>query len=248
MSPRRPPRPREDTRATGDFGDAAPPIVRHVSPSERDVLVELAAQVTTTPEEAARVRSELEGFLAELLSWNRDSNLVAAGDLGRLASRHVLESLTVLPVLDRLAPTRLVDVGSGAGFPAIPIAIARPAWQVHAIESRRRKGLFLQRVAERMENANLVVSIDRAERVALPSDALADVATARAVAVIGELLPVLTPLVRVGGHAVLFKGSSHELERVAWERVDDGAWRHVETVPVADRHLWFEVFERIAKV
>ena len=243
MSPRRPPRPPQ--RDPGEFGAAPPPTVRHVSPAERDVIVELAASVATAPEDAARVRSELEGFLAELLSWNRDSNLVAAGDLGRLASRHVLESLAVLPTLDRLAPTRLIDVGSGAGFPAIPLAIARPAWQVHAVESRRRKGLFLQRVAERMERGNLVVSIDRAERVTLPADAFADVATARAVAVIGELLPVLAPLVRAGGHAVLFKGSSHEKELIAWGRLDDRAWRHVETIAVPDRHLWFLVFERL---
>ena len=223
------------------FAASAP---RHVSPAERAVLATLAAEVAGT-EDVSRVRGELEGFLAELLAWNRDSNLVAAGDLGRLASRHVLESLAVLPLLDRLAPARLVDVGSGAGFPAIPIAIARPAWEVHAVESRRRKGLFLARVAERLEKGNLVVHIDRAERVELPSPRFADVVTARAVAVIAELLPVLAPLVRAGGHAVLFKGSGHAEERAAWGKAKDNAWRHAETVDFAERHLHFEVFERL---
>lgn len=228
------------------FEEAVAPVSRHVSPAERSVIDALAPTVAATPEEIRRVRTELEGFLAELLGWNRDSNLVAAGDLGRLASRHVLESLAVLPLLDRLAPARLIDVGSGAGFPAVPIAIARPAWQVHTIESRRRKGLFLGRIAERLEHGNLVVHIDRAERVELPSPQFADVATARAVAVIDALLPVLAPLVRTGGHAVLFKGSGHADELATWARTNDPAWRHVETVAVADRHLYFEVFERLA--
>lgn len=211
------------------------------------MLERLADTVSAPPAgdgDAARVRSELEGYLAELLAWNRDSNLVAAGDLGRLASRHVFESLAVLPLLDRLAPAKLVDVGSGAGFPAVPLAIARPSWQVHAVESRRRKGLFLARIAERLAHDNLVVHIDRAERVELPTPRFADVATARAVANVVELLPVLAPHVRAGGHAVLFKGSGHEEEVAAWSRTNDPRWRHVETVAEADRHLWFEVFAR----
>jgi 16S rRNA (guanine527-N7)-methyltransferase len=218
--------------------------VRHVSPAERAVLADLATRVAISSEDVARVRAELEGFLAELLGWNQDSNLVAAGDLGRLASRHVFESLAVLPLLDRLAPTRVVDVGSGAGFPAVPIAIARPACQVHAIESRRRKGLFLARLAERLTHDNLIVHIDRAERVELPSPRFADVVTARAVAGIDALLPVLAPLVREGGHAVLFKGSGHADEVAAWAKTNDPSWRHVETVAEPDRHLFFEVFAR----
>jgi 16S rRNA (guanine527-N7)-methyltransferase len=223
---------------------AAAPVTRHLSTAERLVLDSLAPAIAIEPAEAKRVRLELEGFLEELLAWNRDSNLVAAGDLGRLASRHVLESLSALQVLDPLRPARVVDVGSGAGFPAVPLAIARPAWEVHAIESRRRKALFLQRIAERLEHGNLVAHMERAERIALPSDRLADVVTARAVARIGELLPVIAPLVRAGGHAVLFKGSGHAEERASWEASEDRSWRHVETVPIADRHLYFEVFER----
>lgn len=243
MSPR-PPSRRKDYDASEAVAASTP---RHLSPAEMEVLNVIAPTAASAPAEASRVRSELDGFLRELLAWNRDSNLVAAGDLGRLASRHVLESLAVLPTLDGLAPTRVVDVGSGAGFPAIPLAIARPAWQVHAIESRRRKGLFLQRIAERLQNANLVVHVDRAERVTLPPTERADVVTARAVAVIKELLPMIAPLVRAGGHAVLFKGSSHVMEREAWSKGNDPAWRHVETVTMPDRHLYFEIFERLAE-
>jgi len=260
MSPRRPPRPETVAKHTARRHEAeGPPVVRALSAAEHAVLDTVAPPAVApgaadAREEATRIRAELEGFLRELLSWNKDSNLVAAGDLGRLVSRHVLESLVVLPVLDRLAAAaaaggkevRLVDVGSGAGFPAIPIAIARPTWHVDVIESRRRKGLFLQRVAERMTHANLTAHTDRAERVTFEPEKRAHLATARAVSVLAELLPVLAPLVRPGGHAVLFKGSSHSEELAAWTATKSKLWRHVETVAVPDRHLWFEVFERTA--
>ena len=256
MSPRRPPRPETvEKHRTRRHETEGPPVVRALSAAEHAVLDAIsppavAPGATDAHAEATRIRAELEGFLRELLSWNKDSNLVAAGDLGRLVSRHVLESLVVLPVLDRLAPAsgdvRLVDVGSGAGFPAIPIAIARPAWHVDVIESRRRKGLFLQRVAERMTHANLAAHVDRAERVRFEPEARAHLATARAVSVLAELLPVLAPLVRPGGHAVLFKGSSHGEELAAWAATKDRRWTHVEAIAVPDRHLWFEVFERTA--
>jgi len=256
MSPRRPPRPDTVARqTTRRYQAEGPPVVRSLSAAEHSVLDSIAPGAvapgaTDARAETTRVRAELEGFLRELLSWNQDSNLVAAGDLGRLVSRHALESLVVLPVLDRLAPSgepvRLVDVGSGAGFPAVPIAIARPDWNVHAVESRRRKGLFLQRVAERMTHANFTAHIDRAERVTFAPEERAHLATARAVAVLSELLPVLAPLVRPGGKAVLFKGSSHGEELATWKATKDERWTHVETVAVPDRHLWFEVFERTA--
>lgn len=258
MSPRRPPRPETVERQKANYraarGEDAAPVVRSLSAAEHAVLdtiapTAVAPGVADARAESTRIRAELEGFLRELLGWNKDSNLVAAGDLGRLVSRHVLESLVVLPLLDRLAPTtgeevRLVDAGSGAGFPAVPVAIARPQWHVDAIESRRRKGLFLQRVAERMMHANFTAHIDRAERVVFAPEARAHLATARAVAVLAELLPALAPLVRPGGHAVLFKGSSHGEELAAWSKAKDPHWTHVETVAVPDRHLWFEVFVR----
>ena len=263
MSPRRAPRPETVAKHAARRADAeGPPIVRSLSAAEHAVLDAIAPTAVAPgggPDgdaraEATRIRAELEGFLRELLGWNKDSNLVAAGDLGRLVSRHVLESLVVLPVLDRLVAAsdgatgkvRLVDAGSGAGFRAIPVAIARPEWQIHAIESRRRKGLFLQRVAERMTHANFTAHIDRAERVTFAPEERAHLATARAVAVLTELLPALALLVRPGGHAVLFKGSSHGEELAAWTATKDKHWTHVETVAVPDRHLWFEVFVRTA--
>src|SRR5689334_18130433 len=215
---------------------------RQLSPAERAVLRALAHEYALTPADEALVLARLEAYLEDLLGWTRDSNLVAQNDLGRLASRHVTESLAVLPLLDRLAPKTVIDLGSGAGFPAIPVQIARPELSVTVVESRRRKGLFLQRVIDRLELTNARAILGRAESLdGVPPQ---DVGTARAVARIGELLPWLAPVIRPGGHAVLFKGSSHPEELAEWTTSSDPAWRHVEIVAVPDRHLWFLVFER----
>jgi len=218
---------------------------RQLSSGERAVLRALAKEYASSAEAAAIMVARLEAYLEDLLSWTRDSNLVAQNDLGRLASRHVTESLAVLPLLDRLAPARLIDLGSGAGFPAIPIQIARPDITVTVVESRRRKGLFLQRTIDRLELENARAIMGRAEQLAKENLEPQDLGTARAVAVIAELLPWLAPVIRPGGHAVLFKGSAHVEELAEWSKGKDAFWRHVETVPVADRHLWFLVFERL---
>lgn len=219
--------------------------IRQLSPGERAVVRALSQQYAAAPAAAPAMAAHLESYLEDLLHWTQDSNLVAQNDLGRLASRHVAESLAVLPLLDRLAPGRLIDVGSGAGFPAIPVQIARPELTVTLVESRRRKGLFLRRAVEGLELANANVVVGRAEQLEAQGAPLYDVGTARAVAVIGEVLPWLEPVLRPGGHAVLFKGSSHPQEIEEWSAVPHPRWRQVEIVPVADRHLYFVVFERL---
>lgn len=218
-------------------------ITRQLSAAERSVLRGLAEE-HAQGRDSALMLARLEAYLEDILSWTRDSNLVAQNDLGRLASRHANESLAVLPLLDALAPARLIDVGSGAGFPGIPLQIARPEWAVTVVESRRRKGLFLKRVIERLELTNARAILGRAEQLASENVPPQDVGTARAVAVISELLPWLAPVIRTGGHAVLFKGSAHTDELAEWTASKDPAWRHVETRAVPDRHLWFLVFER----
>jgi 16S rRNA (guanine527-N7)-methyltransferase len=216
---------------------------RTLSRGERGVLHQLSQQHAAQTD-AASIEALLGSYLEELLRWTRDSNLVAQADLGRLASRHVAESLAGLPIVDARAPKRLIDIGAGGGFPGLPIAILRPEIEVTLVESRRRKGLFLQRVVQVLRLPNVKVRVERAERVELEPEALADLATARAVAPLVELLPLLEPLVRPGGGALLYKGSSHESEVAAWTKAASSAWRHRATHPLADRHLFLLEFDR----
>ena len=214
---------------------------RQLSRGERAVLRDLA-QLYAPQEDAELIEAMLATYLEEILSWTRDSNLVAQADLGRLASRHVSESLEGLRMLDARAPERLIDVGSGGGFPGMPLAILRPSINVTLVESRRRKGLFLQRVVGALALPNVRVLVERAERVELEPEDRADVATARAVAGLDALLPLLEPLVKPGGLALLYKGSSHVEELEKWRAKGGGAWTHRSTHAVPDRHLFLLEF------
>jgi 16S rRNA (guanine527-N7)-methyltransferase len=109
---------------------------------------------------SASARMQLLRYLALLQKWNRVYNLTAIRQPGRLVSHHLLDSLAALPYLP--GPT-LVDVGSGAGLPGIPVAIARPEWQVVLVESNHKKGAFLRQVLVELKLPQTQVTITRAE-------------------------------------------------------------------------------------
>jgi 16S rRNA (guanine527-N7)-methyltransferase len=105
-------------------------------------LAALAARGVTLPPGAEH---KLAAYLALLAKWNRTYNLTAIREPERMITHHVLDALAVLPHLSGERPgLRLLDVGSGGGVPGLPIAIARPEWQVALLDSNHKKGAFLQ--------------------------------------------------------------------------------------------------------
>ncbi len=104
-------------------------------------------------------------------------NLVSKGDLPQIIERHLLDSLHALTVYDFPMGANVADLGSGAGFPGIPIAIARPDLKMTLIESRRRKCLFLNNAIEKIGLQNTVVIHDRWENI----DSTFDIIMVRAV-------------------------------------------------------------------
>ena len=122
------------------------------------------------------IGAKLEAFEALLKRWNKRYSLVSRGDVPRLRERHVLDSLALAPWL----AGRLADVGSGGGFPGLPLAIARPQCPVVLIERSERKGRFLRQVLIELKlpNVELVVGDVADYRPAT----LFDTVTVRAVA------------------------------------------------------------------
>src|SRR6185369_3126775 len=113
-----------------------------------------------------RVLARLRAFALELLQWNRGvSNLISHADETRLVERHIAESLAGASVLRELAPKHIVDLGSGGGFPALPLAIAGIGARWTLVESRRNKTLFLRRALERLKLQGIVVTTGRLEVV-----------------------------------------------------------------------------------
>ena len=111
----------------------------------------------------ARAREQLLAYVALLAKWNRTYSLTAIRDPLAMVRQHLLDSLSVLPHLPMPDAGRLADVGSGAGLPGIPLAIARPTWHVALAESSEKKSAFLRQAAIELALANVEVHAGRVE-------------------------------------------------------------------------------------
>ncbi len=153
-------------------------------------------------------------FLALLLAANREFNLTAIDDADTAWERHILDSLSLLPELSDLAAgDAVVDVGSGGGLPALPLAIMLPSLSFTLLESTGKKAQFLQSSAETLGLTNVVVVSERAESYGQGKGrAKFAAATARAVSRLPVLLELTLPLVRIGGRVLAIKGDQAQQE------------------------------------
>ena len=105
-------------------------------------------------------RSKLLQHLALLEKWNQAYNLTAIRDSGKMVSGHLLDCLAVIPYL---TASRMLDAGSGAGFPGIPVAVARPDIQVALLDSSQKKAAFLRQALADLQLKNATVVCERVE-------------------------------------------------------------------------------------
>ncbi|MBI5302362.1 MAG: 16S rRNA (guanine(527)-N(7))-methyltransferase RsmG [Chloroflexi bacterium] len=148
-----------------------------------------------------------EIYLRELTEWNTRVNLTAIIERDQVVLKHFLDSLSVVPALPTDART-LLDVGSGAGFPGVPLKIVRPELRVTLLESVGKKVAFLQHLIARLDLRDTAAIHARAEdlaREAAHRDKY-DVVVARAVADLAVLAEYALPFVRVGGVFIAQKG------------------------------------------
>jgi len=154
-------------------------------------------------------------FEDELLEWNQRFNLTAIRDSESVQRRHFLDSLSCLLALDPTQPpASLIDIGTGAGLPGIPLKILFPSMALTLVESIQKKANFCAHMVETLQLSDSHVLALRAEDIArdpAQRDAYA-LATARAVAGMPTLVEYLLPLVRVGGLAIMQKGANIEDE------------------------------------
>jgi 16S rRNA (guanine527-N7)-methyltransferase len=152
----------------------------------------------------------------ELLDWNTRMNLTAITDPDEVLSKHFLDSLSLLQVYDQ-PRTRLLDIGSGPGFPGLALKIMRPAWHVTLLEATGKKVKFLQHMIETLQLQNIEAIHGRAEELAHQQQYRTsfDLVTARAVASLSTLLEYAAPFCRVGGQIILPKKGelTEELEQ-----------------------------------
>jgi len=158
--------------------------------------------------------STLSLYERELVDWNTRFNLTAIRDPQEIHIKHFLDSLTCLLALRDTPIARLIDVGTGAGFPGIPLKIIFPKMQLTLVESVGKKAEFCRHVVKMLDLPGVEVAQERAEVLGqTPSHREQyDWAVARAVAILPVLAEYLLPLVRVGGSMLAMKGESGPVE------------------------------------
>jgi 16S rRNA (guanine527-N7)-methyltransferase len=158
----------------------------------------------------AEIYNQLSTYLDLLLRWNAKTNLTAIREPEQIVTRHFGESLFAAGVLfpdeGPAAGTTLADLGSGAGFPGLPIKLAFPALQVTLIESQNKKATFLKEAIRALRLAGIEVYSGRAEQWGRR----ADVVTLRAVEKFESILPVGVSLLAPGGRLCLLVGARQQ--------------------------------------
>jgi len=164
-------------------------------------------------------QDKLDRFAELLIAENQKYNLTRITSPDQIRLRHFLDSLTALSVLDALSqdsvkPLRVLDIGSGAGFPGLVLAIVRPRWKVVSLEATAKKAAFQKMVCDELALSNVTVINERAETLAHDKKyrEAFDVVTARALAAMPVLAELSLGFLKIGGTALYWKGPGEDLQ------------------------------------
>jgi 16S rRNA (guanine527-N7)-methyltransferase len=167
----------------------------------------------------------LERLANELLRWNRSRNLTAITDRDEVLEKHLVDSLTLLPFARQAR--RLLDIGSGAGFPALPLKIACPELTVVSVDAVGRKIDFQRHIVRVLGLRDFTALHGRIEQLQELSGYRAgfDLVTARALCGLADLLPLAEPFLTRGGRLVAMKGPEGRQESAALrDRLQQAGW------------------------
>ena len=145
-------------------------------------------------------------YMNLLIEWNEKFNLTAIVEPKEIILKHFIDSLTIEKYINE--GDKVIDVGTGAGFPGIPLSIYKPKINITLLDSLNKRIIFLQEVIEKLEMKNIEAVHGRAEEFAKNKREMFDIATSRAVAPLNILLEYLLPFVKIGGTCLCMKGSN----------------------------------------
>lgn len=225
----------ESTEPTEPTESQSPPEIANNPPSAFDPTTALRAlqegsAALGIPLTTAQL-AQFQHYYEELVLWNEKFNLTAITDYGEVQVKHFLDCLAALPIiaeelgesLPPVKPLHLLDVGSGAGFPGIPLKLAAPRLKLTLMDGTGKKITFLKTVSDQLGLTNTAVVQGRAEEMGRLTAYRGqfDLVTARAVAPLNTLVEYLLPFVRRGGLAVIYKGASAPQEFIDARRAID---------------------------
>lgn len=157
-------------------------------------------------------QEKLLAYLALVQKWNKIYNLTAVRDEDKMLTHHLLDSLAVVPYVKDAAA--ILDVGSGAGLPGIPLALALPRTAVTLLDSNQKKTTFLRQAKMQLALANVTVICERVEKH--QQKQLFNAITSRALAELHEFVALAGHLVKPGGQMIAMKGAdpASEIDRL----------------------------------
>jgi 16S rRNA (guanine527-N7)-methyltransferase len=160
-----------------------------------------------------------ERYERELIAWNLRYNLTAIDEPGKIRAKHFLDSLSCLMAMRGAPMERVIDIGTGAGFPGLPLKIACPGMRLTLVDSVGKKAEFCRHIVETLRLKDVDVIQERAELIGLhPAHRQGyDWALSRAVAEMPVLVEYTLPLVKIGGRMLAMKGESGPVESQAAE-------------------------------
>lgn len=146
-------------------------------------------------------------YMELLIEWNQKINLTAIIEPEEIILKHFIDSITILKYIEKDA--KIVDVGTGAGFPGIPVSIMRPDLKITLVDSLNKRLIFLQEVIKELNLKNIEIIHSRAEEFGQNKKYREnfDIATSRAVANLSTLSEYLIPLVKIEGKVISMKAA-----------------------------------------
>jgi 16S rRNA (guanine527-N7)-methyltransferase len=159
---------------------------------------------------AQEAQERLLAYLQLIVKWNRVHNLTAIRDIPAMVSAHLLDSLAVVPYLSAQS---ILDIGSGAGLPGIPLALAWPQSKVTLLDSNQKKAIFLRQASIELGLQNVVVVCERVE--SWQTETPFDLVISRAFSDMAEFVRVAVRLCQAGGTLAAMKGV-YPREELGW--------------------------------
>lgn len=193
--------------------------------------------------------SRFETYTSLLLEWNKRIHLVSKGDAkSDRILRHIIDSLLIFKVVDMPKSANIMDLGTGAGFPSIPIRIVRDDVCLTLVESSHKKTLFLRKLVEMLRFSHVRIMDERAETLASNPDLTGkfDLVTAKALGKLQDAVELSFPFMRVGGLLVLYKGKAAESEIKNAQLPSNSRIRDTVEVKIPEMDLvrWLIVIEK----
>jgi 16S rRNA (guanine527-N7)-methyltransferase len=180
-------------------------------------------------------------YLAELKKWGQKINLTAIKDDRDIVIKHVLDSLTYLHGFVGAPGLRLLDMGSGAGFPALPIKIVCPGISITMVDSVKKKASFLRHIIRTLKLTETSVIDARTEELSVHFLSIFDIVTARAFADMKSAIAAGMPLLKPGGLMVLSRGPEETINDQDLVRAGVSLERRTDLIlPYSDykRTIW----------